>query len=202
MSAMPTITVPLELELTARSRALIEALSNCTAEQAAAPTAAPARTTPPALGSYWPGQGGIYCGVLPAIGDQPAQHMVFSVEEANLKWGPYDNDVPGAKSRHNGRANTATLLAAQGSGGKEYPAANWAAAREADGHRDFHLPSQAELFMASLHAPQVFKKDGWYWSSTQRSPRFAFVQDFEYGYSYWYYKDYEYRVRAVRWIQL
>jgi hypothetical protein len=69
-------------------------------------------------------------------------------------------------------------------------------------HDDWHLPSQAELFLASLYAPQVFEKEGWYWSSTQGSRGSAFVQDFEHGGSYWGGKGNEYRVRAVRWIPL
>jgi hypothetical protein len=196
---MSGITIPIELELTPRSRAIIDALL-----QPGMPGHTPqtgtrtAKTTLPAVGKYWPGQGGIYCGVLPAIGDQPAMHMVFSMDETKATWGPYGEEFPGAKSRHDGLTNTKELNAS----GKEFPAAAWAANYKADGHQDFHLPSQAELFMASLHAPQVFDKEGWYWSSTQSSAYGAFGQVFEYGDSYWSTKDSERRVRAVRWIPL
>lgn len=165
---------------------------------------APATTlTPPKPGQPWPEQGGIYGGILPAIGEQPAMHMVFSVEEAEaLEWGEYGTRIDGATSRFNGKANTAALLASI-TAGKTHPATTWATNQvSAEGHQDFHLPSQAELFMASLHAPEVFNKRGWYWSSTQGSASGAFVQDFEYGLSYWFSKDNAYRVRAVRWIHV
>lgn len=163
--------------------------------------------TPPAAGEYWPGQGGIYGGILPAFDGLPARHMIFSAADApeQLTWGPYGNKVDCASSRTNGRANTATLLALptdEASEGPTYPAAAWAAAYTADGHTDFHLPSQAELFMASLYAPRAFEQDDWYWSSTQDSAYHAFVQDFESGLSDWSFKGNVYRVRAVRWIPL
>ena len=201
---MSSLTIPVELELTPRSRAIIDALIQANT-LGTAPKQPAATTTPPAPGEYWPGQGGIYCGVLPAVGDRPAQHLVFSVAETQLTWGPYGEEFPGAKSRHDGRANTAALVAAHDSGPErspKFPAAKWASEHTADGHQDFHLPSQAELFMASLHAPQVFNKEGWYWSSTQLSADDAFEQGFEYGGSLWGGKDSERRVRAVRWIPL
>ena len=197
----PAIIVPVELELTPRSRALIDSLvANALLPASKAGSDTPTGgLTPPALGAYWPGQGGFYAGKLPAVGDRPEVHMVFSEEEVeDLTWGPRDNDVTGAKSRHDGRANTKALLAS----GTRHPAAQWAAAREVDGHKDFHLPSQLELFMACIQVQDKFKKEGWYWSSTQDSPNGAFVQDLEFGGSLWYGKGHAHRVRAVRWIQL
>lgn len=153
--------------------------------------------TPPAFGEYWPGQGGFYGGTLPATPELPAQHLVFSeAQTEDLSWGPYGTEIAGVSSRTDGRANTQALL----SSGHEHPAAQWAAKQTADGHTDFHLPSQAELFIALLCAPEKFKKSSWYWSSTQTSRNYAFAQDFEYGYSACSYKDNECRVRAVRWI--
>jgi hypothetical protein len=166
-------------------------------------TAPTATLTPPKPGQPWPEQGGIYGGILPAIGDQPAMHMVFSVDEAEaLEWGEYGTLIDGAASRYNGKANTAALLASI-TAGKTHPATTWATNHvSAEGHQDFHLPSQAELFMASLHATDVFNKRGWYWSSTQDSAIIAFVQDFAYGSSFWSFKGNDYRVRAVRWIHV
>ena len=177
-------------------------------ETATLPTPTTATTgvlTPPTPGEYWTGQGGIYAGILPAIGDQPAQHLVFGTEHPKqLTWGPYGHKVTDANSRINGRANTAALLADKAITGHAYPAAECAAGYSADGHSDFHLPSQAELFMASLHAPKAFSQAGWYWSSTQHSSTNAFIQDFENGFSIsgWDYEDDTYRVRPVRRIQL
>jgi hypothetical protein len=153
----------------------------------------------PAFGELWPGQGGYYAGILPAIGDRPAQYMIASAASAEaLKWGPY-SEVEGAGSRHDGRANTAALMKA---GSKEFPAAWWCSDMGVGPMEDFHLPSQAELFLASLYAPKLFETTSWYWSSTQNSRYLAFVQDFEIGYSNWSGKDDEHRVRAFRWIPL
>lgn len=153
--------------------------------------------TPPAPGERWAGQGGFYGGTWPAMAGLPARHLVFSEDEREaMKFGGYGEDMTGATSRSDGRSNTAALLASK----DLHPAAEWCAAHRAEGHADFHLPSQADLFMAMLCAPHRFEKSGWYWSSTQISRHSAFVQDFEYGGSNWYGKDLEFRVRAVRWI--
>lgn len=152
----------------------------------------------PALGELWPGEGGHYVGILPAIGDRPAMYMIAGAECADrLKWGPYDETAL-ATSRHDGRANTQALIVSR----DKYPAAWWCANQQHRGCTDWHLPSQAELFMALLNAPGAFEKEGWYWSSTQGSRYFAFAQAFEYGNSGWYVKDGEFRVRAFRWIPL
>lgn len=156
---------------------------------------------PPALGAYWPGQGGIYCGTMPAMHGLPARHLIFGATDApeRLTWGEYGTQVPGADSRLDGQANTAALLAHKAIG-KSHPAAEWAAAYTADGHTDFHLPSQADLFMASLACPQQFTQESWYWSSTQLGRGSAFVQAFEHGDSGWGGKDTGFLVRPVRWI--
>ncbi|MDF3822368.1 hypothetical protein P3G55_20875 [Leptospira sp. 96542] len=167
-----------------------------------APT--PAFVTPPAIGQYWPGQGGVYMGVRPAIGNLPAGHMVYSDEMSEpLAYGKYKR-IPGADSAHDGRANTDALIAAAADNDGS-PAAAWAHGYTKDGHADFVLPSQADLVMAYLHAraadSQVFGTDV-LWSSTQGSADVAFAQDFEYGFSGWGDKDGKFRVRALRLIQL
>lgn len=173
-------------------------------EQAAADSSQPPALNPPALGEYWPGQGGIYGGTLPAFDGHPARHLVFSAVESpdRLEWGPYGHEVPNAASRTDGRANTVALLTNKITSGKSFRAAQWASEYTADGHKDFHLPGQAELFMALLYAPQAFEKTSRYWSSTQDDRNGAFAQDFEGGYSYWFSKGNALRVRAVRWIPL
>jgi hypothetical protein len=155
--------------------------------------------TPPAHGEIWPGQGGRYICTLPALLGVPARHLIVSEGEAEgLEYGPYGLDVPGASTPLDGPANTQALL----DSGKDHPAAQWARAYTADGHADFHLPAKLDLVMAQICAPQLFNKDGWYWSSTQGSSNSAFVQDFEYGVSNWRSKDSEHRVRAFRWVHL
>ncbi|MFZ2306192.1 MAG: DUF1566 domain-containing protein, partial [Rhodoferax sp.] len=71
-----------------------------------------------------------------------------------------------------------------------------------DGHSDYYLPALGELNSAAANVPELFNTDGWYWTSTQGSRSYAFVQDFEGGNSYWSYKYGERRVRAFRRIPL
>jgi hypothetical protein len=167
-----------------------------------APAPAPAATTaltPPEPGQPWPGQGGIFICTLPAQFGLPARHLVAGTNEAeDLTWGPYGEEAPGATSQTDGRANTAALVAAS----DEHPAAEWAAKYTEDGHTDYYLPSRIELLMCYLHAPQVFKTSGWYWSSSHSSRISAFCQAFEFGGSYADGKGDEFRARPVRSIQL
>ena len=200
---MSGITIPLSLEFTPQSKALLAALTGSMVQAPSTDKPLTGIASQPIPGTYWPGQGGIYLGDLPAFGDQPAVRMVGSIEEREeLVHGGRGTEVPGATSRTNGRANTAALLAHGKAHGIDFPAAAWCAQHVADGHQDFHLPSQAELFMAMLHCQSAFKKEGWYWSSTQSAADDAFAQAFEYGLSSWDYKDGKFRVRAVRWIPL
>lgn len=158
--------------------------------------------TPPAIGQYWPSQGGVYMGTVPAIAHLPARHLIFGAEAPqSLTWGPYGTTVDGANSRIDGAANTAAILAHKAANGGDFPAAEWAAAYTADGHNDFHLPAQADLFFASLQPTALFAL-AWHWSSTQTSSDYAFFQSFEDGHSLWGDKDDACRVRAVRWIHL
>ncbi|MDF3822375.1 hypothetical protein P3G55_20910 [Leptospira sp. 96542] len=210
MSDLPDVlTLPLKLNLslssTPESRRILDALGLLAGIEGPAPTtgvqtsSSTATTlTPPAIGELWMDQGGIYGGVCPAFLDQPAAHMVWSEKEwEDFAWGERGHDIVGASSRINGQANTRAMLAVG-----NCPAAIVASNYRQGGHSDFFLPSQFHLFIASLLAPELFKKDGWYWSSTQLSAYNAFAQDFEYGYSYWYGKDLKFRVRALRLIQL
>lgn len=184
-------------------QSLQRAAESTTLRTVAAPSAsAPAATTvltPPAPGQPWPGQGGIYICTLPAQFGLPARHLVVGANEAeDLTWGPYGEEAAGATSQTDGRTNTAALTAS----GKGHPAATWASQYTEDGHADYYLPSRIELLMCYLHAPQVFKTSGWYWSSSQCSRDNAWCQYFEYGGSLAYCKDGEFRARPVRSIQL
>lgn len=155
---------------------------------------------PPAIGQYWTGQGGYYMGTMPAIGHLPARHLVFSEKSPErMTWGPYGTNIAGADSRIDGAANTAAILTHKATHGGDFQGAEWAAAYTADGHNDFHLPCQADLFFASLQPASVAWLT-WHWSSTQHSGYIAFAQDFEDGNSYWNFKDDDFLVRAVRWV--
>lgn len=76
-------------------------------------------------------------------------------------------------------------------------AVNWAL----DHGNGARLPTQLEAMLAYTVARAAFKEE-WHWTGTQYSRNHAFVQDFEYGHSYWSYKDGEHRVRAFRGLDL
>ncbi|HEP8380469.1 TPA: DUF1566 domain-containing protein, partial [Pseudomonas aeruginosa] len=123
----------------------------------------------PALGKYWPGQGGHNGGFVPAREGVPAHYLIFAAQDVgDHAWGGR-GDESDATSKVDGFANTQTLLA-EGN----HPAATACTKFEADGHSDFYLPAAAELYQGWLNAPELFAKDRWYWSSTQRSAYYAF----------------------------
>ena len=151
---------------------------------------APAQLTPPAIGQIWPGQGGIYAGVIPARNGQAAYHLVIGEELGRFEWGPYGDESP-ASSLIDGLANTLALLEHG-----DYTAAKATAAHIADGHSDFYLPAAAELYEAWLNLG--YKDWGWVWSSSQRSAYNAFRMDFADGCQDGNGKHGELRVRPVR----
>jgi hypothetical protein len=170
------------------------ALQDFAASAVFAPASMTVSIAPPAHGEPWPGQGGRYICTLPPLLGLPERHLIAGEGETeDLTYGP-DIDVPGAYSHFDGAANTSALLTT----GKTHPAAEWARGYTADGHTDFFLPSQLDLFMAYIYAGHLFKKSGWYRSSTQGSRDDAFVQDFEHGSSNWNVKGGDSRVRAFR----
>lgn len=151
---------------------------------------AQAQLTPPAVGQIWPGQGGIYAGIMPARNGQEAYHLVIGEEIGRFEWGPYGEESP-ATSLIDGQANTLALLEYG-----EYPAAKAAAAHTADGHHDFYLPAAAELYEAWLN---LGDQDWyWVWSSSQRSADGAFRMYFDDGFQHYYVKLSELRVRPAR----
>lgn len=146
--------------------------------------------TPPAIGQIWPGQGGIYAGIMPARNGQEAYRLILGEELGRFEWGPYGEESPAA-SLIDGLANTLALLEHG-----EYPATKAAATHTADGHNDFYLPAAAELYEVWLN--QGYKD--WYglWTSSQRSADTAFVMCFGVGSQDFFGKGFEVRVRPVR----
>lgn len=160
--------------------------------------------TLPAFGAAIPSQGGIFAAIMrgPVVDgiEQPPYALLVSDaatgEIENVEWGNYGKDVPGTSSRSDGQANTAAMAVA------DCPAAIKVRELVIDGHSDYYLPALGELNSAAANVPELFNTDGWYWTSTQGSRYYAFVQDFEDGGSIWHYKDGEHRVRAFRRIPL
>ncbi|TWC17134.1 hypothetical protein FBY06_11818 [Pseudomonas sp. SJZ085] len=153
--------------------------------------AAPATSSVPAIGEYWPGQGGVYVGIR-HYPDGP-HHLIVGTEDlGRFAWGECGTDT-GATSRTHGILNTNTLLEAGGS----FPAAEAAANYTSDGHSDFCLPSIGELNQVWQYVPDLIT-EGYYWSSSQRSASCAVSLDFVDGYQSNTGKDGELRVRPVR----
>ena len=149
----------------------------------------------PALGEYWAGQGGFNGGLVAARGDVPAHYLIIAKEDIGaLEWGGRGKES-GAVSKTDGRANTDALY---GGDRDDHPAADACVEYKADGQNDFYLPACAELYHCWVNVPELFAKDTWYWSSSQRSANLAFFMNFDDGNQNNYGKNTELRVRPVR----
>mgnify|MGYP001560692716 FL=1 len=161
-------------------------------------TAAPANAASgiPAIGEYWPGEGGVNGGLFPG-GDKPYYLIVptGSDAEATHEWGGYGEELGGAKSPWDGQANTAYL--ASGNREHDHPAAQFCAAFERDGHKDFYLMARREASFLEITVPDVFAQ-AYHWTSTQRSAYGAYLMVFEGGWLDFLGKDYERLARPVR----
>lgn len=168
-------------------------IASLTGQQAALATA-----MPPKIGEPWPGQGGIYAGLMrnPEGRDY---HLVYPTaemggENESVRWSQdSDADIDGADSEWDGLKNTRALVES------DYgcPAGEWAAGLAIEGHADFYLPSRRELALSWANIPERFEK-AWHWSSTQHSSGLAFSQHFYNGYQGCNYSGISYRARAVR----
>ena len=155
-----------------------------------------APSTIPEIGQPWPGQGGINGGFVHARGDVPAHYLIIAAKDVgSLEWGGRGVEVKGL-SKTDGYTNTQVLIGNDDE--RKYSAADACAEHRADGHHDFYLPAAAELYQGWLNCPEVFAKDCYYWSSSQRSAYNAFGMYFGVGYQGNYGKGYELRVRPVR----
>lgn len=133
----------------------------------------------PAIGEYWPGEGGVNGGLFPG-GDKPYYLIVptGSDAESTLEWGGYGQELDGAKSPWDGQANTAYLAGSNRE--HDHPAAQFCAAFERDGHKDFYMMARREASFLEITVPQVFTQ-AYHWTSTQRSAYGAYSLDFEGG---------------------
>lgn len=161
------------------------------------PIAAPAQALNaqaiPAVGVYWPEQGGINGGWVAAHGDVPAHYLIWATDDVGEhEWGGRGKES-GATSKTDGQANTLNLL-----NDGDHAAAKACANHESGEHGDFYLPACAELYHGWLNVPGIFNKDRWYWSSSQRSADYAFLVLFDVGSQYGNVKGGECLVRPVR----
>lgn len=148
----------------------------------------------PALGAYWPGQGGVNAGLMRGLdGARDYYLIVAAADIGDHAWGGYREESK-ATSKSDGKANTEWLCNEE----TQHPAANACAEYKADGHHDFYLPAAAELYHCWVNCLEVFAQDCYYWSSSQRSADFAFDMSFGDGCQSRSVKLDELRVRPVR----
>lgn len=150
----------------------------------------------PAVGEIWPGEGGVNGGLFP--GDGKPYYLIVPTgadAEGEFEWGGYGNELNGAKSAWDGRANTDDLIGADDS----HPAARFCAAFEREGNKDFHLMSrrEASFLEITLGDKDVFSKR-YHWTSSQFSADYAFNVDFGDGWLDYYVKFHERVARPVR----
>lgn len=155
--------------------------------QQAAPVAPAAAVAPmiPAVGDYWPGQGGRLVGMHPEGGYLVAGEPL----EGKYQFGRYDQDLT-FFSPTDGETNTRALL-----GLGDAPAALAASEYTADGHHDFYLPSQTE---GAMILGALGLSDGVFWTSTPYGSRYAWAVSFASGTVDHWTRRYEFRVRPVR----
>ncbi|TES59178.1 DUF1566 domain-containing protein [Pseudomonas syringae pv. tomato] len=152
----------------------------------------------PAIGEYWPGQGGVNAGLMRGENGKPDYWLIVPTDDLvkgkKLAFGGYEVDEPESASRRNGLANTLHLV--EGSD-TEHPAAQWCDGLTIEGHNDLYLPAIDELALCRANVPELFEKE-WHWSSSQRSATNAFIQNFFDGFQSYDGKGFELRVRPVR----
>lgn len=155
-------------------------------QQPGVPATAPVRRR---IGTYLPGQGGIYAGDI--LGDDGVLYGLVIAEPKDVGKAVWGADGQRDLSEWDGLGNTYRLR-------NECPAAKLASDYESDGHCDFYLPSRREMMVALANVPHLFEKADWYWTSTPRLSSYAWAVDFEYGYVRSRYRDDEFRVRPFR----
>jgi hypothetical protein len=124
-------------------------------------------------------------GVLPRIGAEIAE-----------LGGVFAGVVRGAE----GQSDYYLIVGPEAPSKLEWRAANeWADTVEHLGFADFTIFSRREQAICFGNVPELFQKE-WYWSSEQPAAysNFAWAQFFLYGYQGYYFKDDDYRARAVR----
>ncbi|GAB2704159.1 Lcl C-terminal domain-containing protein [Comamonas sediminis] len=143
----------------------------------------------PAIGEYWPGQGGIYAGDFRGD-DGRIYGLIVSPEQdaGRATWGANgERDL----SNWDGLENTRRVA-------KECPAAKLASEYTRDEHSDFYLPARRELQLAGANLHDTFGTESWYWTSTPYAEHYAWAVGFKDGYTNDFLRDNEFRVHPVR----
>ncbi len=186
-------------------------------EQAIQDTASQIRADIPTVTTYSVGdfaQGGIVFWV-----DETGQHGLVAAKEdqsTEVRWyaGTYGNTQAKGDGPFAGEANTSIIIAAQvaiGDDGSTYAARICNELQITEGGKtygDWYLPSKEELNLMYQNKAVIDATAGAnggsgfayapYWSSTEKSNGFAWLQYFDKGSQYYSEKDITIRVRAVR----
>lgn len=157
--------------------------------------------TLPLFGALLATHGGHFGTILRGAAADSSEDFALIVAEQSAEiedatWADEYKSIEGADSKTDGPANTAAMAAAG------LQLAKRIKALDLGGHTDWYLPAAAELRALSATVPELFNEKDYYWSSTQSSRHGAWCQDFEYGDSYANGKDFEFRARPVRRVQL
>ena len=161
--------------------ALLHAIMEKGVENESGTAAEPQQGIPadrPAIGQYWPGQGGIYAGDF--LGGDGVIYGLIVADcgpAQDIGKAPWGQNRSLALSDWDGLRNTTALIAA------DHPAAKLVAKYTNDGCTDFYLPARRELLLASANLHDRFGNESWYWTSTPYAggENNAWVVDFECG---------------------
>jgi hypothetical protein len=160
----------------ARKRPTKRARSAAPRHQPAKLSAAPGLTTIaiPRIGDYWPGQGGIFHGVMLGQNGKP-DYALISVE----------------KKHHQADTDFKAM--------QEYPKG-----LTIDGHKDFAMPTRKEQRVQFANAKPGQFDEAYYWSGEQsaNASACAWYQNFDHGNQYDWPKDGRFRGCAVRRIPI
>jgi hypothetical protein len=152
--------------------------------------------TPPRIGEYWKGQGGVLVGIGRGYDGAKDHYLILPTDPRIAKGkkrmlGTYGTDVAGASSDHDGMANTIAFAKAGSELCQEI------LDMEIEGHKDLYLMSRADARLCMANVPELFEKE-WYLTSTQYSGYYAWLQGFGYGGQYTDFKKFEALWRPVR----
>jgi len=125
-------------------------------------------TTTPAIGQEWPEQGGLFIG----------SRLIDGVLHHRIIPGGVEFDLVDVEFD-----DLADAIAERG---------------EVNGHSDWQAPDQEDMMLAYINVPELFDKDGWYWTAKPCGSYGAWAVDFECGTVYDWNRHSEFRVRPVR----
>ncbi len=163
-------TLELDLQLTASSRILLEALAKSLPQHVVAPapgeavqTAAQVAPGPLKIGQHSDSMGGIYAGITRGEDGQPDTHLFLL------------SDLPASKLKWSAAVDWASGLGGGAS-----------------------LPTRTESALLYANLKTEIDSTEWHWTGKQYSDDYAWIQTFDNGYQNNCGKSYEGRCRAVR----